>query len=158
MSCYTFFYGSHVHFHKKFHRAWLGSHPRTIACKKKMLLVKYILKNNKQKKDVIKTETYHHFCMWNERNRIVGVCGNGTVNTPVLVLCIGLWISHEALRYHMMNIFNPYNLWDVWWSGILPNRYILPAWKLSFFCIFFSFFFCLVPKITQSIWYKWIIY
>jgi hypothetical protein len=60
--------------------------------------------------------------MWNERNGAVGVRGNRIVNTPFLVLCTGVWSSHETIGHHMLNIFCPHGLWDIWKSKIIPNQ------------------------------------
>jgi hypothetical protein len=38
--------------------------------------------------EVIKNESYHSFCMRNERNKAVGVHGNKNINIPVPVFCI----------------------------------------------------------------------
>ena len=106
--------------------------------------------------DVIK-KSYHPFRMWNEQNGATSVHGNTTVNTPVLVIRTRLWSSSEMHGHHVLNVFRLYTLWDVRWSEILPNRYIISVWKLSFFRMFFGFLLCFVPKIMQPIWYKLII-
>jgi hypothetical protein len=62
--------------------------PRTAACKRKLLLVKYIYKKNNDYKNVIKKESYNPLRMRNEWNKADGVCGNETVNMMVLVLHI----------------------------------------------------------------------
>jgi hypothetical protein len=60
-------------------------HPITVACKRKMLLVKYIYKRIKN--GCKKKESYHPICMRNELNRTTDVRGNETMNKLVLILC-----------------------------------------------------------------------
>jgi hypothetical protein len=86
--------------------------------------------------------------MWNEQNRTADVHGNGTVNASISILCIRLWSSHETLGHHLLNIFYPYNIWDVQRSKILPNFHVLQPESSLSFIYFFGFSLCLVPKIT----------
>jgi len=53
----------------------LCSPPRTVAWKRKLLLIKYIYKKTTNKKiDVIKKESYNPLRMRNEWNGVDGVC------------------------------------------------------------------------------------
>ena len=55
---------------------------RTVACKIKMLSVKYIYKKQLIKKmDVIKKKPYHLLLIQNERNGAASMHGNGILNT-----------------------------------------------------------------------------
>jgi hypothetical protein len=104
----------------------LGSRPRVVACKIKMLSVKYIYKKQQIKKvDVIKKKSYHPLRKWNERG--ASVCSNWTVNLQVPVPHTRLWSSHETLGHHVLNVFCPYSFWDVWQPKILSNCHVIPA-------------------------------
>jgi hypothetical protein len=61
-----------------------------------------------------------------------------SVNTTILIFCIGLWLSREMHGRYVLNVFHPYSLWDVRQSEILLNRHVILVWKLSFFHIFFG--------------------
>jgi hypothetical protein len=76
--------------------------------------------------------------MWNERNGAVGVRGNRIVNTPFLVLYTRVWSSHETIGHHMLNIFCPHGLWDIWKSKIIPNQSLssLEALFLSYCALY----------------------
>ena len=61
-----------------------------------------------------KTESYHPLCMQNKRNGFVDMHDNRTVNLINLVFRTELWLSHEILRYYMLDISCiSYSLWDV---------------------------------------------
>jgi len=96
--------------------------------------------------DEIKKKNYYLFRMRNKRNGIVDVHGNGTVNTPASVPCTELWSSRKTCIHHVLNVYRPYSLWDVWRPEILPNRHVIPTLKIAFFHIFFGFFLRLVLK------------
>jgi hypothetical protein len=111
-NCCTFFWQSSLHICVSTKSSIeLGSCPRTIAHKKKKLSVKYIyIKKTNKKMNVIKKKSYHSLYMWNKQNRAASVCGNITMNTPVLILCTRLWPSSETRGRDMLNVFCPYNL------------------------------------------------
>jgi ubiquinone/menaquinone biosynthesis C-methylase UbiE len=72
-----------MRFNKRFIE--LGSCPRTVTCKIKMLLVKYVYKKITKKMDVVKkilSPALHA----KKRNRAVDVHGKGPMNMLVLVL------------------------------------------------------------------------
>jgi hypothetical protein len=52
--------------------------------------------------------------MRNEWNRVANVGGNGTVNLSAPIPRAGLWLSRETLGRHVLNVFHPYSLRDVW--------------------------------------------
>jgi hypothetical protein len=87
--------------------------------------------------DVIK-KSYHPLRIRNKQNGVVGVYGNWTMNIPVLIFHTGIWLSRETRKYHVLKVSRPYNFWDVWRFEILPNHHVIPAWKFSFFHIFFG--------------------
>jgi hypothetical protein len=122
-------------FNKKLHRAWLVS--KNHSYNKKILLDKYIYKKHKQ-------------------NRATSVRGNIIVNTLVLVIRTGLWPLNETRGHHVLNVFRPYNFWDVRRSKIIPNHHVIPTWKLSLFCICFDFF-CVSYQKSRNLYDKWII-
>jgi len=66
--------------------------------------------------------------MRNERNGAAGVRGNRVMNLPTSVPRTGLRASCEMLGCHVLNIFRPCILQDVWQHEILPNRHVIPAW------------------------------
>jgi len=121
-----------------------GSRLRTIICKRKLLLVKYInIKTSIFFEKIDITKTNLTICFVCE----TGARGNGNMNLHVIVFCTGLRPSHKILGRHVLNIFYPYSLRDVQRSGIPLNRYVSLDWKISFFSIFFDFLFpCLTPK------------
>ena len=97
----------------------LGSGPKTVASKRKLLLIKYIYK----KMNVIEKEFYHPVHLQNKWNEATDVRGNGTVNLLVMVLCTRVWSSYETIRHHILNIFCSPGLWDVRRSEILLNHH-----------------------------------
>jgi len=108
----------------------LDSCPRTITCKiKKKLSDKYIYKKRtNQKMDAIKKNLTIIFACENERNGATGVRDNRTVNLSAPVPSTELWPSCDTCKHHMLNVFRPSNLRDVWRSEILPNCHIISAW------------------------------
>jgi hypothetical protein len=103
-----------------------------------MFSVKHIYKKTTNKKWMLYIKkSYYPLRMWNEWNGATNMRDNRTMNTPVPVIHDGLWPSSETREHHVLNLFHPYSLWDIQRSEILPNRHIIPTWKLSFFCIFF---------------------
>jgi hypothetical protein len=90
---------------------------------------------------VIKINLTIYFACKMKRNGAADVRGNRAVNLQTQVPRIGLRASCETLGHHVLNIFRPCILRDVWWPGILPNRYVIPVRQGVFPSIFFSFFF-----------------
>jgi hypothetical protein len=91
-------------------------------------------------------KSYHSLRMWNEPNKVAGMCGFETVNRTVLVLHTRLWPSRDLRGLHMLNVLLPHNHRDIWRSEILHNRHVIPGCKLAFFRIYFCFFFALFKK------------
>jgi hypothetical protein len=82
------------------------------------------------------------------------VGGNETVNTLVSVIHTRLWSSSETCGHHMLNVF-PLRHTTVW----NPSKLLChSSLKALFFSYIFWFLLHLIPKITQLIWYKLIIY
>jgi hypothetical protein len=112
-----------------------------IACKRKLLLVKHFhIKQKKIKNRCNKKESYHPFCIRNERNGSTSVRINLIMKLHVPVLCTKLQPLHKMLGHHLLDVICPYRFRDVQLSEITPNHHISPTWKTSFFSIFFNVF------------------
>jgi len=59
--------------------------------------------------------------MWNDINKAAGVRGNWAVNLLAPVPRTRLQVLCEMLGRHVMNIFHPYILRDVWRPEISPK-------------------------------------
>jgi len=103
--------------------------PRTVTCKiKKKLSIKYIYKKQPIKKWMqLKKNLIILFTCENERNGVVDVRDNRTVNLLAPVPGAELWPSCDTCRHHMLNVFRPSNLQDVWRSEILLNCHVISA-------------------------------
>ena len=135
-----------MRFKKKLHGAWLTSKNRSLkekkCCQLNIFIKKKLIKNGSNKK-----KSFHLLCIQKERNKVVSVHGNETMNRLVLIFYTRLWPLHETCECHSLNGFFPYNLWDVQQFEILLNCHISITWKLSlFFYKFLAFFYVSYKK------------
>jgi hypothetical protein len=120
-----------------------GSRPKTLVCKRKVLLVKHFHIKIQFKKNICnKTKSYHLLRMWNKQNEPASVRGNWTTNLSVLVVRTWLRSLHKTLRRHVLDISFLDSFWDMQMSEIPLYGHVFPAWKtyFFFFCIFLWFF------------------
>jgi hypothetical protein len=106
----------------------LGSLPRTISCKKKLLVKHSYIKEFFIKKIyVIKKKSYHPLHMQNEWNGSTNMHHYWTMNHLVLILHSGLRPPHETFRHYVLDISFSNSLYDVWRFEIPLNDHIFPA-------------------------------
>jgi hypothetical protein len=121
----------------------LSSRPRTVACKRKLLLVKNIhIKQQIKKMDVIKKEYCHLLCMRNKQNGFTNMRGNRIVNMLVPVLHTRLWMLHQMLEHHFVEYIPPIQpprCTEVWNPFKIPCPSSLEVLFLSHIYFFISF-------------------
>ena len=131
----------------------LGSSPRSVVCKKKFCQLNIFINNNKLKNIyVIKINlTIRFICETNIME--LSVC---IVTKPWI---FWLWFPAPDYDHHVKYsdiICWMYSAHIISWNPSKLSRH--SSLVQHFFGIFFRFLLCLAPKITQPIWYKWIIY
>jgi hypothetical protein len=97
---------------KKLHWSWIAT--RTIDYKMMLLLIKYFHIKQQFKKNICnKTKYYRIFCMQNEQNGSVNMCGNWIINLLISIIHTRPWSLHKMLRRHVLDISFLNSLRDV---------------------------------------------
>jgi len=122
-----------------------------LYCKRKLLLVKYCIKNKKiRKMEVIKNESYHPLCMQNERNKAAGVHGNKNMEHSSSSFLHWSVIITRNIQASRVKYILPIHTSRRRQSEILSNHHVCPSSLEAPFLsyLFLAFILCLVTKIT----------